>query len=48
MFAPLIWNKRKLEAMGLNSKYTALLTMASVTVLTLPLFLLTFLKAIRL
>lgn len=44
---PLIWTNKKLESLRLNKQYSALLTGATVSVLSVPLLLLAFLRAVR-
>lgn len=44
---PSIWGKNKLKVLGLNPQYTALLTGATVSVISWPIILISFLRAVR-
>jgi hypothetical protein len=45
---PFVWSKKKMEVLGLNPKYTAVLATATVLVISIPLLFLSFLRALRL
>jgi len=47
MLRPNIWSKKKFKSIGNDPKYTAVLTTATVSVITIPLLILAFLRAVR-
>jgi hypothetical protein len=48
LLRPNIWSNSKFKKLGTDPKYTAVLTTATVSVITIPLLILSFLRAVRL
>nr|UPW42138.1 MAG: putative RNA dependent RNA polymerase [Xinjiang mito-like virus 46] len=47
ILAPQLWSKNKMKSLGLDIKYTAVLTTATVSIISIPLLILSLLRAIR-